>query len=44
LDYPLGALDWTINAKAKDGKTGTFALWKVSIPERGIESRTQIVP
>ncbi len=43
LDYPLGVLDWTINAKAKDGKTGTFALWKVSIPERGIESRTQII-
>ncbi|MBI2867285.1 MAG: hypothetical protein HYX97_02985 [Chloroflexi bacterium] len=43
LDYPLGALDWSINAKSKDGKTGTFALWYLSIPERGIEARTQII-
>jgi hypothetical protein len=43
LDYPLGALDWTIAVSTKDGKTGAFKLWTVSIPDRGIESRTQIV-
>ncbi|MBI2935597.1 MAG: hypothetical protein HYY31_02125 [Chloroflexi bacterium] len=43
LDYPLGVLDWSIQVTAKDGKTGSFKQWKVSIPERNIESRTQIV-
>lgn len=43
LNYPLGTLDWVIEVKSKDGKTGSFRPWVVSIPERGVESRLQIV-
>ncbi len=43
LDYPLGVLDWSLNVTSKDGKAGTFNLWQVSIPERGVEGRTQII-
>lgn len=43
LDYPMGALDWELVMTTKDGKRGSFKQWKVSIPDRGIESRTQII-
>ncbi len=43
LDYPLGVLDWNIVVAAKDGKTGSFKLWNVSVPAVGVEARTQIM-
>lgn len=43
LDYPLGVLDWSIDVTSNDGKTGSFEMWSVSFPDRGIESRTQII-
>ncbi len=43
LDYPMGVLDWEIVVTTKDGKRGSFKPWSVSIPERAIESRTQII-
>ncbi|MDP2719418.1 MAG: hypothetical protein Q8P44_06280 [Dehalococcoidia bacterium] len=42
-DYPLGALPFTVTLTTKDGKTGTFKQIPVSAPERGIESRLNIV-
>ncbi len=43
LDYPLGVLDWEINVTTKDGKSASFKPWAISLPDRGVESRTQIV-
>jgi hypothetical protein len=36
-------LDWNLTVTAKDGKTGRFQPWNVSIPARGVEGRTQIL-
>lgn len=43
LTYPLGVLDWQLTVTTKNGKTGTYKPWNVSIPERGVEARTQIL-
>ncbi|MBI4188707.1 MAG: hypothetical protein HY529_05835 [Chloroflexi bacterium] len=43
MDYPLGVLDFAIEATTNDGKTGTFKQIPVSAPERGIESRLTII-
>ncbi len=43
MDYPLGVLDWDLTVTTKDGKKGSFKPWNVSVGDRRIESRTQIV-
>lgn len=43
MQYPLGALAFTINVSTKNGKKGIFKQIPVSMPERGIESRLQII-
>lgn len=43
LDYPLGVIDFTIEFTTNDGKTGTYKQIPVSLPERSIESRLNII-
>ncbi|MBI3537135.1 MAG: hypothetical protein HY070_06230 [Chloroflexi bacterium] len=43
LNYPLGVLDWTLNVSTKDGKSIAYKPWAISNPDRGSESRTQII-
>ena len=42
-DYPIGAIDYAINVKTKDGLEGTFKEIPVFAPDRGIESRLQVI-
>lgn len=42
-DYPLGHVDFTVQFTTTDGRSGTFKQIPVSAPDRGIESRLQII-
>lgn len=42
-NFPLGVIDFAIEATTNDGKTGTFKQIPVSDPSRGLESRLTIM-
>lgn len=44
LDYPVGSLDYTIMVNFKDGRRGEWKAPALVDPERGIDSRPQVIP